>query len=244
MEVLNDILGYNLKIYQDDNFFRFSLDSIILANYCRVRKRDRKIVDFCTGNGVVPIILSKRTRSNIIGVEIQEKLCRLAVKSIKVNDLEERIKIINADIKNFSKEHLNEFDLVLCNPPYFKNLDESTKNISFEKMVARHEILINLNDLVNCAKMVLKDNGCFSMVYRTDRLIEVIKCFKSHGIEPKRIKFIYNDLESRSNLFLIEGQKAGGCGLIIDKPLIMYESNGKMSDVYSELQRVINGDTK
>ena len=158
MEVLNDILGYkNLKIYQDTDFFSFSLDSIILANYSTLRLRDKNIVDFCTGNGVVPIILSHRTKSNILGVEIQKKLCDLTDKSIKINKLEDRIKIINSDIKIFSREHLNEFDLVLCNPPYFKNYDMSTKNLSYEKMVARHEVLLNLNDLVACAKKVLKN---------------------------------------------------------------------------------------
>ena len=245
MEVLNDILGYkNLKIYQDTDFFSFSLDSIILANYSTLRLRDKNIVDFCTGNGVVPIILSQRTKSNILGVEIQEKLCILANKSIKLNKLEDRVKIVNSDIKIFSQEHLNEFDLVLCNPPYFKNYDMSTKNISYEKMVARHEVLLNLNDLVACAKKVLKDNGTFSLVHRTDRLMEILECFKKNNIEPKRVKFIYNNINSSSTLVLIEGQKVGKVGMIVDKPLIMYNLDGSMTEEYKKLQVVINNDTK
>lgn len=245
MEVLNDILGYkNLKIYQDTDFFSFSLDSIILANYSTLRLRDKNIVDFCTGNGVVPIILSHRTKSNILGVEIQKKLCDLTDKSIKINKLEDRIKIINSDIKIFSREHLNEFDLVLCNPPYFKNYDMSTKNLSYEKMVARHEVLLNLNDLVACAKKVLKDNGTFSLVHRTDRLMEILECFKKNNIEPKRIKFIYNNINSSSTLVLIEGQKVGKVGMIVDKPLIMYNLDGSMTEEYKKLQVVINNDTK
>ncbi len=245
MEVLNDILGYkNLKIYQDTDFFSFSLDSIILANYSTLRLRDKNIVDFCTGNGVVPIILSHRTKSNILGVEIQKKLCDLTDKSIKKNKLEDRIKIINSDIKIFSREHLNEFDLVLCNPPYFKNYDMSTKNLSYEKMVARHEVLLNLNDLVACAKKVLKDNGTFSLVHRTDRLMEILECFKKNNIEPKRVKFIYNNINSSSTLVLIEGQKVGKVGMIVDKPLIMYNLDGSMTEEYKKLQVVINNDTK
>lgn len=245
MEVLNDILGYkNLKIYQDTDFFSFSLDSIILANYSMLRLRDKNIVDFCTGNGVVPIILSHRTKSNILGVEIQEKLCDLADKSIKINKLEDRVKIVNSDIKIFSQEHLNEFDLVLCNPPYFKNYDMSTKNLSYEKMVARHEVLLNLNDLVACAKKVLKDNGTFSLVHRTDRLMEILECFKKNNIEPKRVKFIYNNINSSSTLVLIEGQKVGKVGMIVDKPLIMYNLDGSMTEEYKKLQVVINNDTK
>lgn len=245
MEVLNDILGYkNLKIYQDTDFFSFSLDSIILANYSTLRLRDKNIVDFCTGNGVVPIILSHRTKSNILGVEIQKKLCDLTDKSIKKNKLEDRIKIINSDIKIFSREHLNEFDLVLCNPPYFKNYDMSTKNLSYEKMVARHEVLLNLNDLVACAKKVLKDNGTFSLVHRTDRLMEILECFKKNNIEPKRVKFVYNNINSSSTLVLIEGQKVGKVGMIVDKPLIMYNLDGSMTEEYKKLQVVINNDTK
>jgi len=245
MEVLNDILDYkNLKIYQDTDFFSFSLDSIILANYSTLRLRDKNIVDFCTGNGVVPIILSHRTKSNILGVEIQKKLCDLTDKSIKINKLEDRIKIINSDIKIFSREHLNEFDLVLCNPPYFKNYDMSTKNLSYEKMVARHEVLLNLNDLVACAKKVLKDNGTFSLVHRTDRLMEILECFKKNNIEPKRVKFIYNNINSSSTLVLIEGQKVGKVGMIVDKPLIMYNLDGSMTEEYKKLQVVINNDTK
>lgn len=245
MEVLNDILDYkNLKIYQDTDFFSFSLDSIILANYSTIRFRDKNIVDFCTGNCVVPIILSQRTKSNILGVEIQEKLCILANKSIKLNKLEDRVKIVNSDIKIFSQEHLNEFDLVLCNPPYFKNYDMSTKNISYEKMVARHEVLLNLNDLVACAKKVLKDNGTFSLVHRTDRLMEIFECFKKNNIEPKRVKFIYNNINSSSTLVLIEGQKVGKVGMIVDKPLIMYNFDGSMTEEYKKLQEVINNETK
>lgn len=245
MEVLNDILDYkNLKIYQDTDFFSFSLDSIILANYSTIRFRDKNIVDFCTGNCVVPIILSQRTKSNILGVEIQEKLCILANKSIKLNKLEDRVKIVNSDIKIFSQEHLNEFDLVLCNPPYFKNYDMSTKNISYEKMVARHEVLLNLNDLVACAKKVLKDNGTFSLVHRTDRLMEIFECFKKNNIEPKRVKFIYNNINSSSTLVLIEGQKVGKVGMIVDKPLIMYNLDGSMTEEYKRLQEVINNETK
>ena len=108
MKRLDDILNYNLKIYQDSEFFSFSLDSIILANYSTIRIRDKKIVDFCTGNAVVPIILTRRCDKLIDCVEIQKKLYDLAVKSIKLNKLEDRINIINDDVKNFSMKHLND----------------------------------------------------------------------------------------------------------------------------------------
>lgn len=240
MEMLNDILGYdNLKIYQDTDFFSFSLDSIVLANYSTVRLRDKKIVDFCTGNGVVPIIVSRRTKSNIIGVEIQDKLVDLAKKSISYNNLNDRISIICDDVKNFSNDNLNSFDLVLCNPPYFKVHENSSLNLSYEKKIARHEVCINLTEICECAKKVLKDNGSFSIVYRSDRLIELIDEFRKHGIEPKKVKFVYEKVNKNANLVLLQGQKCGKVGLTIEKPLIMYNDDGSMTDEYSKLNKEI-----
>ena len=127
MKVLNDILGYkNLKIFQDDDFFCFSLDSVILANYCNIRLSDKNICDLCTGNGVIPLILSRRTDNKIYCVEIQKSICDLAEESFKYNNLCNRIKIFNCDINNKNVFDYNEFfDLVLCNPPYFK-VDEKS----------------------------------------------------------------------------------------------------------------------
>ena len=241
MERIYDILGYkDLKIYQDSSFFSFSLDSIILANYSTIRDRDKKIVDFCTGNGVIPIILTRRCNKVIDGVEIQEKLYDLAIKSIKINNLEDRINIINDDVKDFSKNNLNVYDLVLCNPPYFKDLENSTKNISKEKRIARHEICINLDEVCHSANLVLKDNGTFSMIHRTERLIDVITCMKNNNIEPKRIMFIHEKKDLPSNMFLIEGQKNGKSGLKIDKPYILYNDDNTMTDEYKRIQVEVN----
>ena len=239
MERINDILGYpNLKIYQDSSFFSFSLDSIILANYSTIRLRDNKIIDFCTGNGVVPLILSKRCNKCIEGVEVQEKIYNLALKSLVENNLENRICYYNMDVKDFcnDKNRYNTYDLVLCNPPYFKNNDLSSKNLSYEKMIARHEILIDLDTIVACANKILKEHGSLCMVHRTDRLIDVITAFKKYGIEPKRIKYIHENIDKESTLFLIEGQKAGSVGLKVDKPLILYNLDGTMTDEYNNLQ--------
>ncbi len=240
MERLDDVLGYqNMKIYQNSDYFSFSLDSIFLANYASIRKRDSKIVDFCTGNGVVPLILSRRTDKPIIGVEIQPKLAELASKSVSYNHLESQISILCQNVKTFSMEHLNEFDVVLCNPPYFKIEDQSTFNESYEKMVARHEVLITLEDICDCAKKVLKDNGNLILVHRSDRLMEILSIFRKYHIEPKKIKFLYETIEKESTLVLIEGQKCGKVGLKVECPLIQYELNGKETHEYHELQKEV-----
>ena len=219
MERLDDILGYsNLKIYQNSDYFAFSLDSIILANYCNIRLRDKKIVDFCTGNGVIPLILTRRTKAEIFGIEIQKNLADLAIKSVSYNGLENQIRIINEDVKDFSKKNISKFDLVLCNPPYFKLNEKSSLNESYEKKIARHEIMIDIEGVCDCAKKVLKDNGNLCLVHRSERLMEIIEILRKNNFEPKRIKFVHETIEKESTLVLIEAQKLGKVGLKIDKP--------------------------
>ena len=239
MERLDDVLGYsNLKIYQNSEFFSFSLDSIILANYSTIRLRDKKIMDFCTGNGVIPLILSKRCDKSIEGVEVQLKLYDLACRSIEYNGLENQIHIYHDDVSKFARlpEHFDQYDLVLCNPPYFKDNEKSTKNLSYEKMIARHEVLIDLDTICSCAESILKEHGNFCMVHRTDRLMDVLRSFQEHHIEPKRIKFIHETIDKESFLVLVEGQKRGSVGLKIEKPLILYQDNGEMTSEYKNLQ--------
>lgn len=236
---LDDVLGYGLKIYQDSDFFSFSLDSIILANFCTLRLRDKKIVDFCSGNGIVPLILSKRTSSFIHGVEIQPKLQQLATLSIEQNHLDNQISIECMDVKAFSLDHHDEFDLVLCNPPYFKVSGNSYFNLSLEKTIARHEVCLNLADLCKSAFQVLKEHGTFCIVHRSERLMDILIEFKNHHIEPKRIQFFYENIHKPSNIILVEGQKMGSVGLKIDKPFILYELDGTMTDEYSLLQKEV-----
>ena len=240
MKVLNDILGYKgLKLYQDPDCFCFSLDSVVLANYCKIRKRDANIVEFCSGNGVVSIIMSRRTNANIVGIEIQKKLYDMANESLDYNNLNDRITFINDDIKNFVKDKDNYVDLIVCNPPYFK-YDESNKiNDSIEKQIARHELCINIDEICSCASNILKDNGKLCIVHRSDRFTDVYDAMKKYRIEPKRIKFIYNNEDSQAEMFLIEGQKNAGTGLIIDKPLLVRNLDGSYSDEYKKLQEEI-----
>ena len=240
MERLDDVLGYkDLKIYQNSDFFSFSLDSIILANYATIRLRDKNIVDFCTGNGIVPMILSKRCNESIIGVEIQKEIADLATKSVLYNHLDDKISIICDDVKNFSRKHLNEFDLLLCNPPYFKVEEKSTYNLSYEKTIARHEILLDLEELFDCAKKILKDHGNLCMVHRTTRLIEILDKLKKYNLEPKKIKFIHENIEKESFLVYIEAQKCGNVGLIVEKPLVQYDLSGNYTLEYERLQKEV-----
>ena len=232
---LNDILGYkNRKIYQDDNFFSFSLDSVILANYSTIRKSDKNILDLCSGNGVVPLIMSLRTDKKIIGVEIQEDLVKLANKSIKYNKLDKQISMICSDIKEFiTKDRYDSYDLITCNPPYFNNYDRV--NLSYEKKIARHEILINLEEVISISSKLLKNGGNLSLVHRPERLVEIISLFNNYNIGISRIKFIYDRIDKPAVSILVEGRKNRKCSLKIDKPLIIKNSDGSYTDEYNKL---------
>lgn len=234
MKVLNDVLGYkNLKIFQDSEFFCFSLDSIILANYSNIRDKDKKICDLGTGNGIIPLILTRRTDKDIYCVEIQKKLYNLAKESFEYNKVSERIKIYNCDIENKNIFNYNEFfDLVLCNPPFFKVEKKSLVNISVEKQIARHEVQMTLDKLFRISSRILKTGGNICVVHRPERLLEITDTMRKYNIEPKRLKFIYKDSNSKSKLILVEGQKGGNGGLKIDEPLIMYNLDGSMTDEY------------
>lgn len=247
MERLDDILGYkNRKIYQDDDCFSFSLDSIMLANFATIRMRDKNILDLGCGNGVIPLILSLRTDKKIVGVELQKKLANLAIKSVEYNDLESQIEIINMNMKDYvNTETMEKYDLITCNPPYFKVNEENYFNLSLEKVIARHEVEVTLDDVFCISKKLLKNNGNFAIVYRPVRLMEIFDLFRKNNIEPKRLQFVYEKISKESTLVLVEGQKCGKAGLKIERPFILYNEDGTMTKEYESLCReVINNATK
>lgn len=237
MKVVNDLLNYsNLKIVQDDNYFNFSLDSVLLPNFVKINKSTKKILDLGTGNAPIPMILSTMTSAKIYGIELQKEIYDLAIESLKINNLEDRIEIINDNIKNLDKYfEPNSFDVIVSNPPYFKYTEGSNINETIQKTIARHEKEITLSEIVFTAKKFLNNNGTFAMVHRTDRLIEIIEEFRKNNIEPKRIQLIYPKVGEESNMFLIEGRKNGNVGLKILPPLVAHKENGEYSDVVKEM---------
>ena len=239
MEVINDLLNYkNLKIVQNSDWFSFSLDSVLLADFTKVNNK-MKIMDFCCGNAPIPLFLSTKTKSKIIGVELQKEVYELAQKSISLNELNNQIEMLNTDVKNVIKLYdTDTFDLITCNPPYFKLNGKSNTNLNNVKATARHEISLTLNDIFKCAKKLLKNNGKFVMVHRTDRLIEIISEMKNNNIEPKRLKLIYPFLDSESNMVLIEGTKNGKPGLKIEKSLIIHNTDGSYKE---DVLKIFNG---
>lgn len=228
MNNLNYLLGYeNLKIYQNDEMFRFSIDSVLLPNFVTLRKNTKKILDIGTGNAVVPLILTNLTNATIDGVEIQKEVYNLGVDSVKYNSLEDKIHLYNIDVNEFYK-HLqsDRYDTITCNPPFFKVNEQSIMNLSDYKKIARHEITLNLDDVFHIAKKLLKNNGNIAIVHRTERLVDIIETMKKYNIEPKKIQYVYSNLNSVSNILLIEGVKNGKPGVKVLNPLYIYDKNG------------------
>lgn len=230
--VVNDLVYFNnLKIVQNKDYFNFSLESILLPNFVEITPNTKKIIDFCTGNVPIPLVLSTRTKSEIYAVEIQKEIYELAKETIKINNLENRIKLLNSDVKEIYNDfETDTFDLITCNPPYFKKQDDSLINENIIKSIARHEILIELEDIIKISKKLLKNGGSLSIVHRTDRLIEIIDLMKKHNIEPKRLQFIYPKRNKKSNLIMIDGRKNGSTGLTVLNPLVVHNDDGSYTE--------------
>ncbi len=228
-EVTNYLLAYeNMKIIQRKDMFNFSLDTVLLANFCTINKDLNCIVDFGTNNAAIPLLLSKRTAKPIIGIEIQKDAVVLARKNVELNQLNNQIEIIQDDIKNYVKNG-KKTKLVVCNPPFFKVGEKSNLNENEYLQIARHEIKISLEEIVRSASMILDNKGRFAMVHRPDRMIEIINCMQKYDIEPKRIRFVYPKFGKESHIFLIEGMYKGNKGIKIEQPLYAHEEDGSYS---------------
>jgi len=237
-ERIDDLEFKNLKIIQNEEEFCFGMDAVLLSDFAKEIKNNSKIIDFGTGTGILPILLSGKTKdTKIYGIEIQEKMAEMATRSIKLNNLENRIKIINEDIKNLNNIFgKNTFDVVITNPPYKIN-NTGLKNESEGKVISRHEIKCNLEDIVIAANGMLKDKGVLYMVHRPERIVDICELLRKYKIEPKLIRFVYPKLEKEANLILIKAIKNANKFLKIEKPLIVYKENGEYTD---EILKIYN----
>ena len=228
MEIINRLLNYkNLKIVQNTDWFAFSLDSVLLANFVTINKNTKNILDLCTGNAPIPLILSTKTNASITGVELQKEVYDLAKKSIEINNLQNKIDLLNMNINDLTNKYETDtFDVITCNPPYFKTNEKSNLNDNKIKTIARHELEMTLEDVFTISRKILKNNGIISIVHRPERLVEIIECMKKNNIEPKKIRFIYPKKNSECNTILIEGSKNGNPGLKILPPLYVHDEYG------------------
>lgn len=219
--------GKNLILYYDDNYFKITTDNLALANFIKIKSKDKLLVEFGSGLLSIPLLLSTRTDIKMVGIEKDSIACKLSSMSIKDNNLEDKIKVVNDDIKNIDKYFaINSIDIIVCNPPYFLLDNESIISDKEYLKMARHEGDMTISDVARLSKIYLRDGGSLFLVSRVDRLFEVRDTLIENKLAIKEIQFIYHDLDSTSKLVLIEARKSGKeHGLKVLKPIILEEGD-------------------
>ena len=217
--IKNDLFDYpNRYIFQLKDAFKFSLDSLLLAEYTAINKKTKTILDLCTGNAAIPLVLSEYTNASIIGFEIQKEIYDLAIKSVDYNKLDNQIKIINDDINNIKNYYSeNFFDIIVCNPPFFKIHENSNLNKNEMLSIARHELKLNLDEIFAIVKSYLNENGTFYMIHRPDRLDEIIINANKYKLKVKEVQFITTKQDVEPSIMLLKIKKSGNMGLRIPK---------------------------
>ncbi|WP_075979811.1 tRNA1(Val) (adenine(37)-N6)-methyltransferase [Bacillus massilinigeriensis] len=239
-ERLDYLLAEKLRIIQSPSVFAFSLDAVLLARFVYVPIQKGNIIDLCSGNGVIPLFLSTRSKANIIGVEIQERLYDMAVRSIKYNGLEQRLQMVHGDIKEIPQQiGFNKFDVVTCNPPYFPTPSEDEINKNKHLAFARHEILCTLEDAIRASSQVVRQGGKVAFVHRSGRMMDIVTMMRKYRLEPKRMQFIYPKRGKEANTILVEAIKDGSPDLKILPPLIVYNEQNEYT---SEIREILYGE--
>lgn len=228
--------GY--KIIQNKQKFMFGIDAFLLADFCQIRNNEI-VVDFGTGTGIIPLLLANSRADKIFALEIQKESYEMAKKSVQINNLSEKIKIINGDIKNASQILRKNFcNVVISNPPYLKTTT-GKQNPEEAKNIARHEVLCNIENLFQSAKEILKSNGRFYLIHRPERLSEIILNAEKFDFKVKSVQFIHPFAEKNATMVLIESRKNANDGTKVLNPLIMYDSPGKYTqevlEIYNQL---------
>ncbi|MBU8908411.1 tRNA1(Val) (adenine(37)-N6)-methyltransferase [Desertibacillus haloalkaliphilus] len=235
-ERLDYLFDKELQVIQSHDVFSFSIDAVLLAKFTYVPIQKGKIVDLCTGNGVIPLVLSRRSRAAITGVEIQERLYDMAVRSVAINNLEDQLSIIHGDLKDMPAQlgH-GQYDLLTCNPPYFETSEVEELNVNRHYAIARHEIMCSLDDVIRVSSQLVKQKGKVALVHRPERLADLITTMRSYRIEPKRVQMIYPKRGKEANIVLIEGIKDGQAGMKVLPSLIVYGEDNQYTETFKEI---------
>lgn len=232
-ERIDDLQLNNLKIIQNSKWFCFGIDSIILSNFAKEMHKNSKVLDLGTGNGILAILVSEKVEnSKIIGIEVQEEVADMAKRSVELNNLEQKITIINSNIKEI--KYNNEFDAVITNPPY-KETNTGLMNENQVKLISRHEIKGTLEDFIRKSSEALKDRGSLYMVNRPERIIDIFEYCRKYKLEPKKLQMVYSKIGGKPNLILVKAVKNANKYLKVEKPLYIYKENGEYTDEILEI---------
>ncbi|WP_027633474.1 tRNA1(Val) (adenine(37)-N6)-methyltransferase [Clostridium hydrogeniformans] len=238
-ETIDDLQLKGLKLIQKKDAFRFGIDAVLLANFAKVKKGMR-VIDLCTGTGIIPFVISGKTQaSNITGIEIQEEFVEMAKRSVTINSMEDRIDFLHGDLKDIKlMKTLEKAHVVTVNPPY-KLGGAGILNPKDKTAIARHEVCCSLEDVILASRAILRDNGRLYMVHRPERLADILCLMRKHKIEPKVIRMVHPNSKKPPNIVLVEGQRDGGSFLKWEAPLYVYNNEGEFSE---EINRIYGRD--
>ena len=229
-ERIDELQRNGYRIIQNPERFCFGMDAVLLSGFARAKKQER-CLDLGCGNGIIPILMEAKTEGkHFTGLEIQPESADMARRSVALNGLQDRIDIVEGDIKDASKIFgASSFHVVTTNPPYM-TAQHGLTNVYEAKTIARHEVLCNLEDIIRESARLLMPGGRFYMVHRPFRLAEIISLMVQYRIEPKRMRLVYPYVDREPNMVLIEGLRGGKSRMTVEKPLIVYKEPGKYTD--------------
>lgn len=229
-ERLDDLQIGGLELIQDPEKFCFGVDAVFLSDFVRVRPGE-SVLDLGTGNGIVPVLLSAKTKAgHITGLEIQADTAEMARRSVAHNHLEDRIDIVTGDIKEAAELFRPAFfDVITTNPPYML-ADHGQRNPDDAKAIARHEILCKLDDILRESMRLMQDKSRFYMIHRPFRLTEIMIKMHEYKIEPKRIRFIHPYIDKEPTMVLIEGVRGAKPRVTVEPPLIIFDRHGTQEE--------------
>ena len=234
-ERIDDLQRNNYRIIQDPERFCFGMDAVLLSGFAKAKEGDH-VIDLGTGTGIIPILMEAKTKaSNLVGLEIQPESADMAQRSVELNHLEKKIRIVTGDIREASSIFgAATFDVVTSNPPYMTEHHGITNEES-PKAIARHKLLCTLEDVICQAAKLLRPGGSFYMVHRPFRLVDIMVLMREYHLEPKRMKLVYPYIDKDPNMVLIEGLRGGRPRMTVEKPLIVYKEPGVYTDEIYEI---------
>ena len=229
-ERLDELQRNGYQIIQNPDTFCFGMDAVLLSGFVTAKEGD-VLLDLCSGNGILPILLEAKTKcDHLTGLEIQDEIADMARRSVEINHLSEKVSIVTGDVKEADKLFSSaSFDCITCNPPYMIGQHGLT-NPDAPKAIARHEILCTFDDIAAMAARLLKPGGHFFLVHRPFRLAELIVTLSKYKLEPKRMKLVYPYVDKEPNMVLIEGNKGGRPMVKVEPTLVVYNKDGSYTE--------------